>query len=379
MAKDDDIFAQIETFYRDVIKLPIPEYPQRLTANQKASAVEHWQEEIAEFEAAETLEDEIDAALDLAWLAIGRVIEMGAPAADHMQEIVRANMDRVPGRNEKRPLSTGYDAVKPEGWIGPKHHHVLCRHIRALIEERLHMRHENNQASDESFKLVSPQPSVPEGVPAGTIAHYNRWPMAPYSCVTGGYYIPAAVEVTGVDSKEFHSLTTRRPLILVGHGRHGKDTVAEMLRDQYGLQFTASSSFCAEKVMIPAFQHPHATPKKDYPSVQACFDDRHNHRAFWFDSIAAYNTPDKAKLAKEIFAAGNDLYVGVRDFQELFAIKLNFPEAIVIWVDASKRLEREDTSSMNIGPWMADIYLDNNGDLATLAANVALLAKNLNL
>src|ERR1700761_1090491 len=131
-----DPFADIEKFYRDVVGLPIPTEPTRLKPERKAAAVEHWREETQEFLDAKTLEDEIDACLDLAWLAIGRGIEMGALAHDHCAEVVRANMERVRGQSAKRPLSGGFDAVKPEGWEGPDHGDVLRRFWHTDPQER---------------------------------------------------------------------------------------------------------------------------------------------------------------------------------------------------------------------------------------------------
>lgn len=307
-----DPFKQVEQFYREVVQLPIPSTPRRLTPAQKASAVEHWDEERREFLEAETLEDEIDACIDIAWLALGRVIEMGADLPAHFGEVVRANMDRVPGRNPKRPLSTGFDAVKPEGWREPDHSAILAR--------------------------------------SHGIGHNSRKPR----------------------------------ILLIGHGRHGKDTVAEILRDRYGYTFTSSSLFCAEKVMLPAFEAigvryvsflPRGETRK-LTAAEACFRDRHgdselagDHRTFWFEAIKAYCTPDKARLAREIFAAGNDLYVGIRDSAELRAAQ-RLGNVVTVWVDASDRLPPEQGSSMNVTQGMADYTIDNNGTVEALKAQV---------
>ncbi len=316
-------FEQIEQFYRKVVQLPIPQTPTRLTHAQKLSAVEHWDEEHKEFLEAETLEDEIDACIDLAWLALGRVIEMGASLPDHFAEVVRANMDRVPGRNPKRPLSTGFDAVKPEGWRGPDHTAILVRHAAAMIEEGM----------------------------------------------------TDAGKATQV----------RKRIILVGHGRHGKDTAAEMLRDRYGYRFTSSSLFCAEKVMLPLFEYEASKWLSQgvpvYADAAECFADRHgssavgDHRTFWFEGIKAYCIPDKARLAREIFAE-HDMYVGIRDSAELFAAQ-QLGNVVTIWVDASNRLPPEQGSSMNIEPTFADHVLDNNGTLENLSANLERLMENL--
>ena len=35
-------------------------------------------------------------------------------------------------------------------------------------------------------------------------------------------------------------------LLIIGHGRHGKDTVSEILHDNYGYSFESSSQFCSK-------------------------------------------------------------------------------------------------------------------------------------
>ena len=44
-------------------------------------------------------------------------------------------------------------------------------------------------------------------------------------------------------------------LLVIGHGRHGKDTVCEMLRDSYGYTFESSSKFCSNKREFFAMQN----------------------------------------------------------------------------------------------------------------------------
>ena len=110
------------------------------------------------------------------------------------------------------------------------------------------------------------------------------------------------------------SQVRRKPkLLIIGHGRHGKDTVAEMIRDLMGLAFTTSSMFVAEEMIWNAWG------KDRYESFEAMYDDRANNRKTWADLISAYNTPDKTKTAATMLSRGFDLYVGMRKFDELTA------------------------------------------------------------
>jgi hypothetical protein len=142
-----------------------------------------------------------------------------------------------------------------------------------------------------------------------------------------------------------------KKIIVAGLGRHGKDTLCEIIQGKY--PFTSSSWVAAERVMFPIMQ---------YPSVLECFNDRHNYRSFWFDKITEFNTPDKARLGKIIFSE-NDVYCGIRNAEELAALRAHYGfDLLVIWVDAMERMGiTEDSSSITITKQMADIVLYNNG------------------
>jgi dephospho-CoA kinase len=144
-------------------------------------------------------------------------------------------------------------------------------------------------------------------------------------------------------------------LLLVGSARHGKDTLAEILKENFGLSFISSSQACAD-----IFIYDELKEKYGYKTPEECFNDRVNHRQEWYELICDYNKDDKARLAKEILKY-NNTYVGMRDSGEIKECLKQGLFDLVIWVDASKRLPREDTSSFNITEADADIVIENNG------------------
>ena len=160
-------------------------------------------------------------------------------------------------------------------------------------------------------------------------------------------------------------------LLVIGHGRHGKDTVCEILRDKYGYTFESSSQFCSK-----LFIYDQLKDKYGYSSEEQCYADRHNHRTEWYDAICDYNVPDAARLGREMFAS-YDIYCGLRNKKEFHAMKNAGVFDYAIWVDRSDHLPPESKNSMSLEQWMADYTIDNNGTLSDLKFNLHSLISNI--
>jgi hypothetical protein len=158
-------------------------------------------------------------------------------------------------------------------------------------------------------------------------------------------------------------------LLIIGHGRHGKDTVGEILRDYHGLNFVSSSWFCAEFV-AERMGYGGANP------VATAYADRHNFRDTWAKLITEYNNPDLTRTASEMIAQGYDMYVGMRKRAELEACVEAQIFDKIIWVDRRMHLPPEPASSMELTPRDATHFINNNGSLRDLWVEVdALIAK----
>jgi hypothetical protein len=158
-----------------------------------------------------------------------------------------------------------------------------------------------------------------------------------------------------------------KKLLVIGHGRHGKDTVCEILRDKFGYSFESSSRFCSKLFIYDMLKD-----KYGYASEEECYEDRHNHRKEWYDAICDYNVGDGARLGRDIFDS-HTIYCGLRNKREFFAMKNTGVFDYAIWVDRSDHLEPESKDSMSLEQWMADYTIDNNGDLEELERNVTAL------
>jgi dephospho-CoA kinase len=159
-------------------------------------------------------------------------------------------------------------------------------------------------------------------------------------------------------------------LLVVGHGRHGKDTVCEML-EAYGYTFQSSSKFCSELFIFEDLKDQY-----NYKDEEECYVDRHNHRTEWYNMIHNYCKDDLAKLGRNLFAK-HDIYCGLRNKREFFAMQNEQIFDYAIWVDRGDHLPSEDPSSMSIEQWMCNYTIDNNGDLQRLEKNVEVLIKTL--
>lgn len=156
-------------------------------------------------------------------------------------------------------------------------------------------------------------------------------------------------------------------LLIIGHGRHGKDTVGEILGETYGMRSVSSSEFAACKAVFPLM-------RDVYPDWRACFEDRANHRELWFHAIAAYNLRPGPMLAEQILAH-HDIYTGMRRRDEFERSRHLFD--LVIWVDASDRLPPEPPGSMQLTAADADWVIDNNGPEDALQGAVSRLASEI--
>ncbi|KAE9629934.1 hypothetical protein [Parasedimentitalea maritima] len=151
---------------------------------------------------------------------------------------------------------------------------------------------------------------------------------------------------------------SKRPprILVIGHGRHGKDTAAAMLAKATRGSFVSSSEFAAQKAVFPLVSDL-------YPDWKAAYADRANHRELWYHAIRAYNLRPGPTLTEQILA-DHDIYVGMRSRAEFERSRNLFD--LVIWVDRSKVLPPEQGYSMELTVEDADWVLDNNRCLKQL-------------
>ena len=145
---------------------------------------------------------------------------------------------------------------------------------------------------------------------------------------------------------------------ILGSSRSGKDTLGEIFVEELGLKFMASSEFLSEKVIYPVLSEEYG-----YSTPMECFNDRHRSndmRKLWYDLLTAYNSSNKSRLASELLRE-YDMYIGLRNIDELNACKDKNLFDIIIWIDAPLRVPLEPSTSITVTKEDADIIIENNG------------------
>jgi len=157
--------------------------------------------------------------------------------------------------------------------------------------------------------------------------------------------------------------------LIIGLGRHGKDTAAEYLRDKHGYNFT--SMYAAQKFIYNSLKD-----VLDYQSFDECYEDRHNWRELWYQLIKAYNHEQGSRIASEMITDGYDMYVGMRDDRELADCKDKGLFDVIVWVDAEERLGvTESKRSCKVTKDDAQVIIYNNDSLEELYSQLDILVK----
>lgn len=100
---------------------PAPSCCLPLNGQDKERRINWMIEEIEEFRKAETLEEQVDALIDLLYFTLGTFVEMGIQEIHDLFEIVhKSNMSKLWPDGRPRFREGDGKIVKPPGWKDPK-------------------------------------------------------------------------------------------------------------------------------------------------------------------------------------------------------------------------------------------------------------------
>lgn len=138
--------------------------------------------------------------------------------------------------------------------------------------------------------------------------------------------------------------STKKRILILGHARHGKDTLANYLKEMYGYKFLDSSRTACKLFIFERMKE-----RWGYKTEEECYNDRVNYRGAWFAYINDYNKYDKARLAKLIMRE-SDIYVGMRNIEEVRECKEQGIFDLVIGIYNQNKVE-ESFKSFNVNIW----------------------------
>lgn len=162
-----------------------------------------------------------------------------------------------------------------------------------------------------------------------------------------------------------------KKILILGHARHGKDTVAELICKHTNLLYQATSFLAYQIFIYDELINKH---NHKYDSIYAAFNDRFQHRNLLYNMIKEYNKNDKASLAKDVLQHC-DIYVGMRDVDEVIESKLQNIFDLTIGV-YNPNIKHEDISSNTVDVFKySDILIINDSTLIDLENKIIKLTK----
>lgn len=149
-------------------------------------------------------------------------------------------------------------------------------------------------------------------------------------------------------------------IAICGPGRVGKDVVAEYLSSRHKFVYAGSTSVVISREVA----------RREGITFEEAHAQRHDRRDDWFRIGNELRAIDKARLAREVLCDG-DLCVGVRDYDEMAAVRDEELVDLAIWVDRPVPFD----PTLKYTSALCDIILPNHGTLADLYRRLDRLAK----
>jgi predicted HAD superfamily Cof-like phosphohydrolase len=115
----EEMLGDVQRFNEEIVGLQTPGEPWPMSSDVFVRRTTHLKEELEELRNASDWEGQADALVDLIYVALGGLVEMGVTPGFVFDLVHDANMRKRRGTNQGRPDSGGDDAIKPEGWNPP--------------------------------------------------------------------------------------------------------------------------------------------------------------------------------------------------------------------------------------------------------------------
>ena len=173
------------------------------------------------------------------------------------------------------------------------------------------------------------------------------------------------------DTADYHNESLEHRIMVVGHGRHGKDTVAEILATELKLRLQGSTSYAVIPLLSYALE---GTTTID--DQELCYAGRHDNRKYWYDFCNMLRVIDPLMLIKLVLSR-SDIIIGTRSKIEFTAALDYFKPFNVIWVqrrgfpdDPTMDYSRADVAVECNKRDIRHTTLGNNDDIPTLRQQI---------
>ena len=114
------MYKDVAQFHREVLGVGSPQIPNLGTDEFIMERYDFLIEELVEYHNRASVYDIVgatDGLLDLIYVALGTLYQMGIPVQECWNAVQQANMKKVRGTTKR---GNKIDAMKPEGWVGPE-------------------------------------------------------------------------------------------------------------------------------------------------------------------------------------------------------------------------------------------------------------------
>jgi hypothetical protein len=153
----------------------------------------------------------------------------------------------------------------------------------------------------------------------------------------------------------------RKRILVVGHGRAGKDTACEYLASVTDLRFAGSTS---------VFLARHVAARLGVPEQEA-YRTRHTNRHLWHRVGNEVRRHDPGLLLRESLAHA-EIAAGVRDLVEIEACRREGLADLIVWV-ANNRVPTDST--VTFGERDCDVTVPNHWGLDEFRGRLLRLAR----
>lgn len=114
----DSIFCQVRHFHA-IAGVPIADVPTQLAPERLFARVEWLREEVSELQSATSLVDQVDAVVDVIYVALGALVEMGVELEGPFQLVHQSNLAKAMPDGTFQKNAAG-KIIKPSEWESPR-------------------------------------------------------------------------------------------------------------------------------------------------------------------------------------------------------------------------------------------------------------------